>query len=152
MCAHKYPGALMSVVLWCHECLSVLMSAHSLVAPCSWLLLCSNGCSLLHGTKLMSVHGCSWVFNGYQELSWRLLAAYGCLWVHMSAHDCSLVALIRSHELGAIDQWTLMRAPEQSWAWHHEAMSTHQHSSAFSSAHGTIAPYSWVLLGTHEHT
>ena len=62
--------------------------------------------------------------------------------------------------------WTLMSSHEHSWAWCHGAMSTHQstravvsmapqgyeRSSALRSTHGTIAPYSWVLLGTHGHT
>ena len=46
--------------------------------------------------------------------------------------------------------------------WCHGAMSTravlslvpwgYERSSALTSAHGTIAPYSWVLLGTHGNT
>ena len=151
MCAHEYPGALMSILLWCHDCSWVRMSALSLVAPCSWLLLNSDECSLLHGTKFLRAHGCSWVFNGNQEHSWLLLAAYECLWVIMSAHE-----LISSTH-------------EKLWAWCYGTMSTlstlessrtvmsmgpwgYEHPSALRSAHGTIAPYSWVLLGTHEHT
>ena len=61
----------------------------SLAVPCSWLLLCSDECSLLHGTKLMSVHGCSWVFNGNQEHSCLLLAAYECSWGLFGAYECS---------------------------------------------------------------
>ena len=150
MCAHEYPGALMSMVLWCHECSWVLMSAHSLVAPCSQLLLCSDECSLLHGTKLMSAHGCSWVFNGNQEHSWLLLAAYEYLWVLMSAHDCSLVALMRSHELGAMNQWALMRAQEHGamrlWALISTLEYSWHHRTILMSAPG----YSWVLMSTHE--
>ena len=152
VCAHEYPGALMSMVLWCHECSWVLMSAHSLVAPCSQLLLCSDECSLLHGTKLMSAHGCSWVFNGNQEHSWLLLAAHECSKVLMDAHECSWLLISSTHE--------------KPWAWCYGTMSTHEssravmsmapwgyeHSSALLSADGTLAPYSWVLLGTHEHT
>ena len=118
MCAHVHQQALVSIVLWCYEHSWVLMSAQSLMAPCSWLLLSSHKWSLLYGAKLMSVYGCSWVFNGNQEHSWLL----------MSAHDCSLPALMRIHEVGAMEQWALMRAQEQSWAWRHEALSAHQHS------------------------
>ena len=141
MCAHEYPGALMSMMARCHEHSWVLMSAHSLmVVPYSWLHLWSHECSLLHGTKLMSVHGCSWVLNGNQEHSWLLLAAYECSWVLMgahecswmlmSAHECSLEALKRSRDLGVMEQWVPMRAKEQSWARGYEDMSAHEHSWA----------------------
>ena len=121
--------------------------------------------------KLMSVYGCSWVFNGNQEHLWLLLAAYdGCLWVLISAHDCSLAALISSHELGAMDQWALMRAHKPSWelksshehgvmrlwalistleySWHHSIIliSANGNSCAHMSAYGS----SWVLMTEHE--
>ena len=78
MCGHEYPGALMSMVLWCHECSWVLMSAHSLIAPCSWLLFCSHGCSLFHDTKFMASH------------EW-------CWWALMSDHEQPL-ALMSTHK------------------------------------------------------
>ena len=128
------------------------MSAHSFMAPCLWLLLSSPECSLLHGAKLMIAHGCSWVLNGDQEHSKLLLAAYECSLGLMGAHECSGLLISSTHE--------------KPWAWCHGAMSTHQstravvsmapqgyeRSSALRSTHGTIAPYSWVLLGTHGHT
>ena len=147
VCAHEYPGALMSMVLWCHECSWVLMSAHSLVAPCSQLLLCSDECSLLHGTKLMSAHGCSWVFNGNQEHSWLLMAAYECSWGLLGIHECSLAALMRSHELGVMEQCALMRAQEQSWAGCHGATGTHQNSWALMAPDQNTYECCWLLIG-----
>ena len=152
MCAYEHNQALMSMVLWCHERSWVLMSAHSLMVPCSWLLLSSHECSLLHGAKLRSVHGCSWVINGNQEHSWLLLAAYECSLGLMGAHEGSGLLISSTHE--------------KPWAWRHGAMSTHgrsravmsmapwgyEHSSALMSAHGTIAPYSWVLDCAHKQT
>ena len=149
MCAYEHHQALMSMVLWCHERSWRLMSAPSLMAPCSWLLLSSHECSLLHGAKLRRVHGCSWVINGNQEHSWLLLAAYECSLGLMGAHEGSgllIAALMWSKELGGMEQRALMGGQEQSWAWNHEAMSTYQHSRAL------MAPYSWVLDGAHKHT
>ena len=94
----------------------VLMSAHSFMAPCLWLLLSSPECSLLHGAKLMIAHGCSWVLNGDQEHSKLLLAAYECSWGLMGAHKCSWLLISSTHE--------------KPWAWHHGAMSTHESSRA----------------------
>ena len=136
--SHKHSCVLRSTQkhswVWCYGA----MSAHE--------------CSLLHVTKLMSAHGCSWVFNGNQEHSWLLLAAHECSKVLMDAHECSWLLISSTHE--------------KPWAWCYGTMSTHEssravmsmapwgyeHSSALLSADGTLAPYSWVLLGTHEHT
>ena len=142
----------MSMVLWCHERSWRLMSAPSLMAPCSWLLLSSHECSLLHGAKLIFVHGCSWVLNGDHEHSKLLLAAYECSWGLMGAHKGSWLLISSTHE--------------KPWAWHHGSMSTqessravismapwtYERSWALMSIHGTIALYSWVLVGAHEHT
>ena len=142
----------MSMVIWCHDCSWVLMRAQSLMAPCSWLLLNSHEGSLLHGTKLMSVNGCSWELNGYQEHSWLLLAAYECSWGLMGAQEGSCLLFSSTHV--------------KPWAKRHWAMSTHERSrtvmsmvpwghgcsSAFMRAHGTIAPYSWVLVSAHTPT
>ena len=82
-------------------------------------------------------------------------------WAPISTHKQPRAAMSVSDY-----HWTLMSSHEHSWAWCHGAMSTHQstraimsmaprgyeRSIALRSAHGTIAPYSWVLLGTHGHT
>ena len=141
---HQHSWAFISMLLWHHHSLGMLMSA-----PCSWRLLSSHECSLFHGTKLTSVHGCSWVLMAVHECSWLLLAAYECTWMLTGAHDCT---------------WAFMSSHEHSWAWHHGAMKTHEslravtslapwghwHSSALMSAFDTIAPYSWALMSVHE--
>ena len=56
--------------VWCyyaissHECWSMPM------APCSWLLLSSHECALIHGAYFLSVHGCSWMLMSNFEHSW----------------------------------------------------------------------------------
>ena len=87
--ARWHSWAFMSMVLWHHQSLGMLMRAHDPIAPRSWLLLSSYECSLLHGAKLMSVHGCSWVLMAVHECSWLVLAAYECIWVITCAHECS---------------------------------------------------------------
>ena len=88
MSSHKHSCALMSTLKYGAMTHWVMMSANDPMAPCSWLLLSSHECLLLHGPKLMSVHGRSWVLIGNQEHSWLLLAAYLCPWMPMSAHEC----------------------------------------------------------------
>ena len=43
------------------------------------------------------------------------MSAHDGLWGLISAHDGSLAALMRSHELGTMEQWAFMRAQEQSF-------------------------------------
>ena len=120
MCAHEYPWALMSMMLWCHEHSRVQMSAHSFMAPCSWLLLSSHECSLLHGTIFMGVYGCwSIALIGNYKHSWLLLAAYECSWVQTDADECSWLLM------------KLMNSHEHSWVWCHGALITHENSRAF---------------------
>ena len=85
----------------------------------------------------------------------------------MSTHEHSW-APISTHKqpraaMSVLDShWTLISSHEHSWACCHGAMSTDQSTRAVmimapwryerSSAHGSIAPYSWVLLGTHGQT
>ena len=152
MCAHEYPGALMRMVPWCHERSWVLMSALSLMAPCSWLLLCSHYWSLLHGTKLMSAHGCSWVLNGNEKYSWPPLAGFECSWVVLGAHECSWLLISSTHEKQLAWLPGAMSTHESSRAVMSMAPWGHGHSSPLMSAHCTIAPYSWLLLGPHKHT
>ena len=109
---------------------------------------------------LLSVHGCSWVFNGNQEHSWLLLVAYVYLWVLMSSHDCSLVALMRSHELGAMNQWALMRAQEHGamrlwtlistleYSWYHRTIL--MSAPGYSWAHMSACGSSWMLMTGHD--
>ena len=106
----------------------VLMSTHSLIAPCSWLLFCSHGYSLLHETKFMAFHECCW-------------------WVIMSTHEHEHpLALMNSHALMSLVPWS------NEHSWEHKCSHEHgyEHSSTLMSDHGTIPPYSWVFLGTHE--
>ena len=114
MTAHECWWGLRASWRHAHDCSRALTSGHCCMASNSWALMAAHESSMV----IRNTHGCSWL----------LMSAQKCLWMLMSAHDCSLVALMRSHELGAMEQWALMRAQEQSWAWRHEAMSTHQHS------------------------
>ena len=136
MLTHVHPQALVSMVLWCYEHSWVLMSAQSLMAPCSWLLLSSHECSLLYGAKLMSVYGCSWVFNGNQEHSWLLLAAYECSWGLLGAYECSWLLISSTHE--------------KPWAWCHGAMSTHESSRAVMSMAPWGSERSSALMSAHS--
>ena len=97
-----------------HVCSCALIIANCSMVPSSWVLMDAHECSMV----IRNTHGCSWL----------VLSVHEWYWVLMSVHDCSLAALMRSHELGAMEQWALMRAQEQSWAWRHEALSAHQHS------------------------
>ena len=121
--------------VWCSW---VLMSAQSPMAPWSWLLFSSHECSLLYGAKLMSVYGCSWVFNSNQEHSWLLLAVHECSRGLLGAQECSWLLISSTHE--------------KPWVWCHGARSTHKALSAHQHSWVLIAPYTRVLLGAHEHT
>ena len=155
MCAHGHSWAFISMVLWHNECSWVMMSAHGPMVSCPWLFLSSHECSLLHGPS-------SWVF---------MASPIRFSWAIMGTHEHSLAFMGTNKQpraaMSVLDyHWTLMSSHEHSWAWCHGAMSTHQstravvsmapqgyeRSSALRSTHGTIAPYSWVLLGTHGHT
>ena len=143
----------MSMVLWHHESSWVLMSVHSLITTCSWLLLKSHGCSLLIAHDCLSLRLSALWQSGI------LMASVGCLLVLRSANGCSWVLniayehhsweAINTHELGAIEQWTLMRAQKQSSRWQPW---DNWHPSAFISTYGAITPYSWVLVSAHAHT
>ena len=112
-----------------HDYSWALMSAHYSIAPRLWVPIAAHVCSLV----IRSTHG----------FSWLLMSAHECSWVLMIVHEHSWAAM-NTPELGAMEQWALIRIQEQSWAW------DHGHSSALMSAHGTIAPYFWVLLSAHE--
>ena len=102
-----------------HDCFWALMSVYCSMAPSSWVFMDAHECSL----AIRNTHGCSWL----------LICAHECQWVLMSAHDCSWKADRRSHEHSwtwAMEQWALMRAQKQSWAWYHGAMGTHHYSWA----------------------
>ena len=145
MCTHKHSW------VWCYEHSWVLMSAQSLMAPCSWLLLSFHGCSL------PIAHKCLWLLLSALWQSRTLTASVGCLLVLISANGCSWVLKVAhehhsweslTHELGA-------KSNEHSWepiAVMKMAPWVNWHSSALMSAYGAIAPYSWVLMSAHERT
>ena len=116
MSAHECWWALIASWRHAHDCSCALIIAHCSMVPSSWVLMAAHECSMV----IRNTHGCSWL----------VLSMHEWYWVLMSAHDCSLAALMRSNKLGSLEQWALMRAQEQSWAWHHGAMGTHQHSWA----------------------
>ena len=104
----------------------------------------------VHSWALMSIHECWYAPMGQwrhaHDYSWGLMSAHThcsmapSLWLFISAANEQTLALtntnkqpgaaMNTHELGTMEQWALMRAQEQSWAWCHEAMSTHKHSWA----------------------
>ena len=140
MSSHKHSCVLMSTNkhswVWCygamnaHECWWALIASWRHAYDCSCALMSSH-CSMVPSSWLFMVaHECSMVIRNTQSCSWLLMSAHEGLWGLISAHDCSLAALMRSHELGTMEQWALMRAQEQTWAWCHEAMSINQHSWA----------------------
>ena len=124
MSSHKRSCVLMNT----QEHSWVVMSAHSLrVVPCSWLHLCSHECSLLHGTKLMS--------------AWLFMSANGC--------SCSWVLMITHQQ----HSWKAMNLVSWSNEYPWEQKSNHEQGAMrLWVLISTIAPYSWVLLGTHDHT
>ena len=134
-----------------HECWWAL-HAPCPMAPCSWLLLSSNQCSLLHG-----------VFMAAQVYSWAIMSTLEHPLALMRTHKQAREAM-RASEY----QWALMSSHGHSLAWRHGAMSTmstnessrvvmsmvpwgHWNSSALMSDYGTIAQYLWVLVRAHEH-
>ena len=138
-------------MLWCHKRSWGLMSFNDLMAPYSWLLLISHECSLLHGAKLRSVHGCSWVLIGIQEHSWLLLAAYECSWVLMGAHECSwllMITLKQPWTPKSLAQWSNEHSLELKSINEHGAMGLWALMSM--RTHGAIATYSWGHLRAHE--
>ena len=126
----------------------------------------SDECPWHHGTLLMTVLELSWVHIA----PWH--QAHGFSWVLlMSTHEYP-VDLMSTHKqpweaMSVPDyHWTLMSSHKHSWAWRNRAMTNCESSravmsmapwgsecsSALMSAHSTIAPYSRVLVGAHEHT
>ena len=125
----------------------------------------------------MSTHECWWALRASwrhaHDCSWALTSAQcsmaPTLWLLMSAANKQLWALISTQ----YPSWAFIISQEQplsthvhSWAWCHGALTTCENSravmsmapwgsecsSALMSAHNTIAPYSQVLVGAHEHT
>ena len=148
MSAHGHPWGLISMGTWLHKRSLVLMRAYGPMAACSWLLLSSPLVLIAHWRQ---VHENSWLLMGVHEQSWALLSTHQHSWTLISSREQQGVLMIAEEhlwpamntpELGAMEQWALIRAQEQSWAWHRD----HGHSSALMSAHGTIARYLWVLL------
>ena len=130
--SNKRLCVLMSTQEHSREWLYGAMSTHE----CWWALIASWWCHAHDCTCApMSAH-CSMAPS-----SW----VHGCSWVLMGAraHECSWLLISSTHE--------------KPWTWSHGAMSTHESKRAIMSKGlwvliSTIAPYSWVLLGTHDHT
>ena len=148
-CEHSWAPVSSLVCSW------VPRSTREYGAMVQWALMSADECPWPHGAMLMTA----------LELSWVLIApgsqAYCFSWVLlMSNHEHSW-APNTTHEHSK----PAKSSHEQSWAWYHGAMSNNEStgavmsmapwgyecSSALMSAHCTMAPYSWVLLGTHEH-
>ena len=132
----------------------------------SWALMSSHKRSFV--LMCTQEHPWVWCYGAIstQECWWVLIASsrhdHDCSCALLSAccskssqvlkwpHDCSLVTLMRSHELGTMDQWALMSSQEQSSAWRDEAMSTHHHSWVLMAPYHHTHECSWVLMTKHE--
>ena len=136
---HQHLLALVSIIEYGAMASSVLMRNNKCPwshGPRSWLFLSSQECSLLHGAKLMSVHGCSWVLMAAHECSWLLLASYECKWVLTGAQECS---------------WLYMSTHEQPWTLMSSAPWSDEHTWELKRSHELGAMGPWALISTHEH-
>ena len=148
MCTYEHSKALISTRLWCHECSWLLMSAPGPMTPCSWLVLSFNECSLLHGTKfrhilccsrvLMSNHKHSWAPISTQKQPKEAVSGPDYPWAHISSHGHSC------HGAMSMSIHSSLRVVMSMAPW------GHGNSSALMRAHGTIAPYLWILMSAHE--
>ena len=135
-----------------HSC--ALMSTHKYGAMAQWALMSADERPWLHGAMLMTAfelswvliapwpqaHECSWTLMSAHWQSGTLMVAFGCLLVPMSVNGCSwgpviahekqLGEAMNTRDLRAMEQWALMRAQKQSWAWCHGVMDTHLYSWA----------------------
>ena len=146
MCTYEHSKALISMRLLCHERSWLLMSAPGPMTPCSWLLLSSNECSLLHGAKFRHVLCCSRVLMSNHKHSWAPISTQkqpkeamsdpDYPWAHITSHGHSCHGAMSTHESLRV---VMSMAP---WG--------HGNSSALMSAHGTIARFLWVLVRAHE--
>ena len=136
-----------------HVCLWAPSSTHEYGAMVPWALMSADERPWPHGAMLMTAfelswvliapwpqdHECLWTLMSSHWQSGTLMVALDCLIVPMSAngyswgpvitHEKQLEAM-NNHELGDMEQWALMRAQKQSWAWYHGAMGTHHYSWA----------------------
>ena len=150
MNSHECPWALMCAPE--HSC--ALKSTHNYDVMAQWVLMSADECPWPHGAMFIAAfelslvfiaqwpqdHECSWTLMSTHWQSGTLMIALGCLLVPMSANGCSWVPMIahekqlgeamNTHEPWDMEQWALMRAQKQSWAWCHGAMGTHHYSWA----------------------
>ena len=145
--AHVHTWALMSMVLWCHERLWVLISANAM-APWRHAHDCSHDFSLLHVAEPICFHGWLWLIMSTHEYPLALLStqkqpkaarrAHNYEWPLMSKHEYSWP--LRN---GAISTRGIPQAQEESWSWGHGVMaliSTHEHKLRSST----------ILMSAHE--
>ena len=136
MSAHECWLTLIASWHHAHVCFWALMSAHCSMVPSSWLLM-------------SAANEQSWALMSPHKPSWALISSQEQLWVFLITIEHSWAA-INAHEFGAMQQWPLVRAKEQSWAWRHEALSPHQPSWAVMAPFHHTQECSWVIMITHE--
>ena len=98
-----------------HDCSWALMTAHCSMLPSSWVF--------------MAAHDCSWAIMHTPEYLLALMSTQKQPNTARSAHNYSWGDM-NTHDICAMEQWTLEGAQEESWPWGHGAMGTHYHSWA----------------------
>ena len=147
MCTHEHSWVLKSMVLWRHEHLWVLISVMApwpLAHDCSWALMTAH-CSMLPSSWVfMAAHDCSWAIMHTPEYLLALMSTQKQPNTARSAHNYSWGDM-NTHDICAMEQWTLEGAQEESWPW------GHGHSLPLMSTNCAIAPSSWVLASANKH-
>ena len=153
-----------------HECLWALrstqqhswvwwngdMSSHKCSAHHDIMLMSAYECSRCQGAILMSVHGYLGLLSSVNGYSWLFMRADKHSWL-MYGTNYQPWALMIMVPLCHEHYWAALSIHEHSWAWHFGTLSAHKHSWALLMVgwallrtHGTISPYSWVLLSAPE--